>query len=297
MTGARALLDEATERLRAAGVESARHDAEELLAWVLGVARGRVALADLTEPEREAYAAALAERERRVPLQHITGSAGFRHLDLEVGPGVFVPRPETEVMTGVAVDELRRCADSGVRRPLAVDLCTGSGAVALSLAVEVPGARVVGVELEPAAHAFAARNAARLAPDVELRLGDMADAVEDLAGAVHVVTANPPYIPLDAYESVVDEARVHDPPAALWSGDDGLDAVRVVAAVAGRLLVDGGLVVCEHADAQGTLAPAVFAAHGGFTQVRDHTDLLGRPRFVSARRVRGLGTAPGTMSS
>jgi release factor glutamine methyltransferase len=190
----------------------------------------------------------------------------------------------------------RRLADA-VPAPLVVDLCMGSGAVGLAVASEEPRARVVGVELSPEAHAYAVRNAARIAPAADVRLGDMADAVDDLAGSVQIVVANPPYIPLTAYETVDVEAREHDPAAALWSGGDGLDAIRVVCEVAGRLLVDGGLVLCEHADVQGAAAVEVFASDGRWHDVRDHVDLAGRDRFVSARRVGARSGAAGTMSS
>ncbi|MGH3507226.1 MAG: peptide chain release factor N(5)-glutamine methyltransferase, partial [Nocardioidaceae bacterium] len=228
-------------------------------------------------------------RERREPLQHLTGRAYFRHLELEVGPGVFVPRPETELLAGAAIDELRRLVDAGVAHPRAVDLCAGSGAVALAMATEVPQSRVAAVEVSDQALAYATRNAAGVGLD--LRLGDMADAFPDLLGQVHVVTANPPYIPPEAFESVAVEVRDHDPAAALWSGADGLDAIRVVARVAAKLLVDGGLVLCEHADVQGEAALEIFASTGDWTHVRDHRDLAERPRFVTACRV-VRGVAP-----
>jgi release factor glutamine methyltransferase len=199
------------------------------------------------------------------------------------------------MLAGAAVDEARRLAAEG-SSPLVVDLCAGSGAVALAVAAEEPRARVVAVEVSPEAHAYAVRNAARIAPAVDVRLGDMATAVDDLTGAVHIVTANPPYIPLSAYESVAVEARDHDPARALWSGSDGLDDIRVVSDVAARLLVDRGLVVCEHADVQRAAAVAVFSDDGRWRDVRDHRDLAGRDRFVSARRVARSGSA-GTMSS
>jgi release factor glutamine methyltransferase len=297
VTTASAQVAAAARRLEAAGVDSPRHDAEVLLALALGVLRGDLPRADAAAGEALArFERDVEQRAARVPLQHLTGVAGFRYLDLEVGPGVFVPRPETEVMAGVAVDETRRLADAGTT-PLAVDLCSGCGAVALAIATEEPRARVVSVEVSSDAHAYGARNAARIAPSVEVRLGDMATAADDLAGTAHVVTANPPYVPMSAYESVAIEARDHDPGLALWSGPDGLDAIRVVADVAARLLVDGGLVLCEHADVQGEAAVAVFAADGRWIDVRDHHDLAGRDRFVSARRVPRASDAAGTMSS
>lgn len=277
----------AEQDLAEAGVASPRADAEALLAHVLGTTRAamlRTGHLDAAAAGR--YRSLVARRTAREPLQHITGTAGFRHLDLEVGPGVFVPRPETEVMTGVAVAELQALAGSRERLLHAVDLCSGSGAVAIALATEVPGVRVTAVEVEADAAAYAVRNAAAagVSDRVEVRVGDMASAVDDLAGTIDVVTANPPYIPLAAWESVEQEVRDHDPARALWSGEDGLDAIRTVARVAGRLLVDAGLVACEHADVQGASAPQVFAATGSWRDVRDHPDLAGRPRFVTARR-------------
>lgn len=297
----RAALADAADRLTAAGVESGRADAEALLAWVTGTPRGRLhALSCLSDEVVAAFGTALARRERREPLQHITGRAAFRHLELAVGPGVFVPRPETEVMAGVAVDELRRLVTTTAAEPLAVDLCSGSGAVAVAMATEAPGCRVVAVELSTQAGDYAAKNAADYAArspasrPVEVRWGDIADAVDDLAQQAHVVTANPPYIPMAAYESVALEVREFDPPLALWTDDDGLRMVRTVAEVAATVLVDGGLVLCEHADVQGDSVPAVFAASGHWVDVRDCNDLAGRPRFVSARRAPRLssGLAP-----
>jgi release factor glutamine methyltransferase len=292
----RQALCEAAERLSQAGVESPRTDAEVLLAQVLTTPRSRLHTVErLDDREAAAFEAAVARRETREPLQHITGRATFRRVELEVGPGVFVPRPETEVLAGVAIDELQRVVAGGQRHPLAVDLCAGSGAIAMSMAHEVPGCSVTAVELSPEAAAYAQRNAAGL--DVDVRLGDTGSAANDLAGRAHVVTANPPYIPLSAYESVAAEAREYDPPLALWSGDDGLDAIRTVARVAARLLVDGGLVLCEHADVQGESAPALFAALPEWTAVRDMRDLSERPRFVSARRVPRSSGEAGTITS
>lgn len=281
---ARALVVDAMGVLSEAGLESPAYDAESLLAWVLGTNRSRLALVEGVAAEDEAsYRAVIGRRAAREPLQHILGSAAFRYVELEVGPGVFVPRPETEVMTGVAIDELRSLVDGGVAAPNAIDLCTGSGAIALAMVTEVPQARVSAVELSREAFAYAERNLA--GHDVDLRLGDISNSVNDLVGVMHVVTVNPPYIPLDAYESVALEARDYDPALALWSGDDGLDLIKVVEDVAARLLVPSGLVACEHADVQGESAPAVFASTGRWTQVRDNLDLAGRPRFVTARRV------------
>ena len=278
--GRRDLLARATQELREAGVASPEHDASELLAHVLGTTRGQLVLVDEVPEERAGqYAALVARRVRREPLQHLTGVAWFRHVELRVGPGVFVPRPETELLAGWAIDQA-----AGIDSPVLVDLCTGSGAVAKALADEVPAAAVHAVELDEAAHSWAARNLK--GTGVDLRQGDMATAFDDLAGTVDVVTCNPPYIPLDAWESVAPEARDHDPHLALFSGDDGLDALRVLEARAALLLRPGGVVGAEHADQQGESAPAVFAATARWTEIRDHRDLAGRPRFVTARLAR-----------
>lgn len=276
MTALRTALVAAARRLDEAGVASPRFDAEELAAHALGVERRDLWRHDEVGDRLATFEAYVRRRAAREPLQHITGRAYFRHLTLAVGPGVFVPRPETEVVAQAAIDAARGAVD-----PVVVDLCTGSGAIALAVADEVPHARVHAVEADPAAHAWAVRNCA--GTRVDLRLGDMAAAFGDLDGSVDVVVSNPPYIPLDA---VIRDAEVatHDPAPALWGGEDGLDAVRVVEAVAARLLRPGGVVVVEHADLQGTSAPAVFTAAGYWADVRDHHDLAGRDRFLTASR-------------
>ncbi|WP_127480655.1 peptide chain release factor N(5)-glutamine methyltransferase [Nocardioides pantholopis] len=267
-------------RLAEAGVASPEHDAAELLAHVLGTTRGRLVLLDTVPPDAaETYEGLVARRAEREPLQHLTGVAWFRHVELAVGPGVFVPRPETELLAGWAVEQLADLAD-----PVVVDLCTGSGAVAKAIADEVPHARVHAVELDPAAFRWAERNLAETG--VDLREGDMATAFPELDGTVDLVTCNPPYIPLDAWESVAAEARDHDPELALFSGADGLDAMRVLEVRAAALLRPGGQVGAEHADVQGRSAPGVFAAAGRWQEVRDHDDLAGRARFVTARLAR-----------
>lgn len=280
----RALLSRAEGRLRDAGVPSPAYDARELLAHVLGTTRsGLVLVTEVDEGSAGVFEQLVARRLTREPLQHLTGTAAFRYVELAVGPGVFVPRPETEALAGWGVDRAREVLATG-RAPVVVDLCTGSGAIALSLATEVPEAAVHAVELDEQAHAWAAGNLA--GSGVDLRQGDMADAFGDLDGTVDVVVCNPPYIPLEAYESVEAEARDHDPALALWSGEDGLEAMRVLERVAARLLRPGGVVGAEHAEVQGRSAPAVFATSGRWSDVRDNPDLAGRPRFVTARLAR-----------
>ncbi len=263
----------ASEQLAAAGVPSPRYDAEVLAAHVHGVERGQLwRVRDLDER----FWSYVERRRRREPLQHLLGRAWFRRVELLVGPGVFVPRPETEEVAGAAIQEACRLPS-----PVVVDLCTGSGALALAVVDECPSARVHAVELSADAFAWAERNLA--GSGVDLRQGDMAGAFRDLDGRVDIVVSNPPYIPLG---SVVRDPEVaaHDPAIALWSGEDGLDAIRVVERVAARLLRPGGLVVVEHADAQGESVPAVFASEAGWDDVSDHLDLTGRPRYTTARR-------------
>src|SRR5918998_4840783 len=280
----RALLTDAARRLADAGVESPRVDAELLLAHVLGVSRaGLLTLGEVPDDAAARFDALAGQRADRVPLQHLTGRAPFRHLELAVGPGVFVPRPETEQLVEWALARL-----AGLAEPVVVDLGSGSGAIALSIAHEHPGARVVAVERDPGAiewtrHNAAARAAAGDFP-VEVLAGDMTDPglLRELDGAVDVVVSNPPYVPDDARlpREVVD----HDPPLALWGGPDGLDVVRGLLDTAVRLLRPGGALGIEHADQQGSALPALVRGTGEFTDVADHPDLAGRPRFTTARR-------------
>ena len=281
------LLDEvaiATARLAEVGVDSPRADAEIIAAHVHGVRRSELhRVPDSGFNPR--FWDEIARRAAREPLQHITGLAYFRYLELEVGPGVFVPRPETEVMTGWAIEALR---DMDVAEPLVADLGTGSGAIALAIAQEVPRARVHALEADPLARRWAARNIARTAeaaPHTAGRLtlheADFADPAGLPAGSFDLIISNPPYIPLGA--SVPPEVGEYDPSTALWSGPDGLDAIRVVEAVARRLLRPGGVVAVEHGAPQGAAVYWVLAEERGWRDTRNHKDLAGRDRFVTAR--------------
>jgi release factor glutamine methyltransferase len=278
--GRRPLRAAAVERLRSAAVASPERDADELLAHVLQVGLGQLPLvADLSVDQAAQFDALVVRRATREPLQHLIGTAAFRHVEVQVGPGVFVPRPETELLAGWAVEQ------AGFREdPVVVDLGTGSGAIARAIADEVPGARIHAVELDESAYAWASRNLA--GTGVDLRQGDLADAFEDLIGTVDVVVCNPPYIPLDAWESVAPEVRDHDPHLALFSGSDGLDAMRVLEQRAARLLRIGGVVGAEHAEVQAEAAPGVFSSAGRWESVRDHLDLAGRARYLTARLAR-----------
>ena len=249
---------------------------------VLGLGRpSDLLLVDEIDASR--YGDLVTRRAARVPLQHLTGSVGFRYLELEVGPGVFVPRPETESVVQWAVDSV-----SGLEKPLMVDLCTGSGTIAFALANEVPGATVHAVERDPAALEWAARNAQNRVragdPAVQLHLASVEDAVPELDGTVDLVASNPPYVAITERHLSEPEVIDHDPEIALFAGEDGLDVIRLVERAAHRLVRPGGLVVVEHSDRQGQSAPAVFAQAGGWHEIADHDDLTGRPRFVTARR-------------
>ncbi|MFI9050193.1 peptide chain release factor N(5)-glutamine methyltransferase [Streptomyces sp. NPDC053427] len=269
---------QATQRLADAGVPSPRFDAEELAAHVHGVKRSQ--LHTVPDADFDArYWEAIARREAREPLQHITGRAFFRYLELTVGPGVFVPRPETESVVGWAIDAVRAM---DVVEPLIVDLCTGSGAIALALAQEVPRSRVHAVELSEEALDYARKNVE--GSRVVLHHGDALTALPELDGQVDLVVSNPPYIPLTEWEYVAPEARDHDPELALFSGQDGLDTIRGIERTAHRLLRPGGVVVIEHADTQGGQVPWIFTEEKGWADAADHPDLNNRPRFATARR-------------
>jgi len=326
----------AAGRLADAGVASPRADAELLAAHVLGVARGRLPLVREITPEDAARLRLLVGRRvGRVPLQHLTGEAYFRHLTLAVGPGVFVPRPETETVVGWVIDALRlagrprgagspgqahtqeassQLAPGGsgpadaTARPLCVDLCAGSGAIALALADEVRGAEVHAVEADPAALRWLRRNVAATGLPVEVHAADVIGtgppvaagvaapegwagepvlaALARIIGRVAAVVSNPPYLPEADRAVVAPEVGDHDPPWALWGGDgDGLAGPRAVAVAAAALLRPGGLFAMEHADGQGAGARALLAEAGGWCEITTHRDFAGRDRFVTARRL------------
>jgi len=278
-------LRDAAAALADAGVPDPGVDAELLLAHGLDVPRGRmralVAMgADLDDDARDRFERLVARRARREPLQHITGLAPFRSLELRVGPGVFVPRPETERVAQLAIDELRALA---VPEPVAVDLGTGSGAIALAVASEVPHARVHAVEVSLEALAWAEENLRRLGLDnASVVGGDIATALPELDGAVDVVVSNPPYIPRGMVPRD-PEVRLFDPARALYGGADGLDVVRAVSATARRLTRPGALVVIEHGEAQGAAIRSLLE-DDGWRAPRTHPDLTGRDRATVARR-------------
>lgn len=278
---------EAAAELERAGVPSARVDAELLAAHVLGVERTRLGLVPLVDPSViEEYRELVARRVQRIPLQHITGSTAMGNVLLEVGPGVFVPRPETELLLAWALAHLEA---SGLRAPVVLDLCTGTGALALAIAHARPDAVVHAVELQPQALAWARRNADRRrdAGDTPINLvqGDVTDRalLTELEGGVDLVVSNPPYIPEGA---VLDpEVADHDPHTALFGGADGLSVIKPMINNIARWLRIGGAVGIEHDDTNGDQVAELFRARRVFDRVAEHPDLAGRPRFVVAHRV------------
>lgn len=278
-----AVVRAAAHRLAEAGVPDPLVDAEMLAGHVLGRGRGEVQAAIVRGDRLDAADAAVldelvARRSVREPLQHITGTAPFRHLELAVGPGVFVPRPETETVAQFAIDALSNAPEPA---PIGVDLGTGSGAIALAMATEVPHARIFAAELSPEAHSWASRNTAGV-ENLTLALVDLADAFPELDGTASVVISNPPYVP-DAAIPRDPEVRLFDPAMALYGGDDGLDVVRVLSSRALRLLRPGGLLVIEHGELQGASIRELLAADG-WRAAATHRDLTLRDRATTALR-------------
>ena len=273
----------ATEKLALASVPSPQADATWLLCHILDTDRSDLLTRitfdqELTHEQLEAFSTALARREKREPLQHITGVAAFRSLELSVGPGVFVPRPETEQVAQYAIDYLRQLPVPAV----AIDLGTGSGAIAIAMAKEVPQTKVFAVELSESAHAFAAKNIEANGVNVELRLGAMQEVVSDLVGMLNVVISNPPYIPNSAIP-IDPEVRDYDPDLALYGGEDGLDVIRDISGIAAALLRPGGLLVLEHADGQSDAIRELLLTDG-WLNVSAFQDATMRYRTITAIR-------------
>ncbi|MGI9161496.1 MAG: peptide chain release factor N(5)-glutamine methyltransferase [Mycobacterium sp.] len=272
----RRAIEAATTALGQAGIDSARNDAELLAAHVLGVERGRLSFADVPEEFFGRYRDAVSTRARRIPLQHITGTAPFGSVRLEVGPGVFIPRPETEALLEWALAQ--DLPDDAV----IVDVCTGSGALGIALAASRPGARVTGVDIDPTALDYARRNAA--VTTMSVVQGDVAEdgLLPDLAGTVDLVVSNPPYVPVGVI--LEPEVAEHDPAHAVFGGADGMAVIVPLVARAASWLKSGGLLAVEHDDTTSEATVDAIGATGLFDQVVPHTDLAGRPRFVTGRR-------------
>lgn len=277
MTRLRQAIDDATRQLTDAHISSPRIDAEELAAHAAGTSRGHLLLLDAVDDDfYSRYANLVAARAKRIPLQHLTGTAAFGPVNLDVGPGVFIPRPETEALLEWAQ------AQPLPAEPVIVDLCTGSGALAVALARHEPSARVIGVDISAEALEYARRNTAGTA--VELRCGDVCDPhlLDDLDGCVDLVVANPPYLPTGT--ELEPEVAEHDPSRALFGGPDGTMFVPAIAALAGRWLKGGGHVGIEHDDAASAAVIALLQRTTMFDGITAHDDLAGRSRFVTARR-------------
>ncbi len=280
-------VDGAAARFAAVGIEQASVDAELIAAHVLQVSRGELGAKMVTGEsfdanQSELFAALVEKRSARVPLQHLTGVAYFRNLELQVGQGVFVPRPETELLVDLAIDALSKSALAETANPIVVDLGTGSGAIALAIAQELPQSKVFAVELNPDSISFTRKNFERYGQNAKLVQGDMADAFAELNGQVHLLVSNPPYIPNDMVPRD-PEVHLHDPKLALYGGADGMDLVHTVLAVANRLLVSGGKLLIEHADIQGEITRRL-ASEAGFIDVKTLQDLTGRDRALSATK-------------
>ncbi|MFM6962738.1 MAG: peptide chain release factor N(5)-glutamine methyltransferase [Micrococcales bacterium] len=279
----RELLSLWAQRFATAGIDSAEADAELLFAFVAGMSRGEVQAAALSGAEvsleqQANFEELAARREAREPLQHLTGVAHFRHITLAVGKGVFVPRPETELLAGLGIEFLKTLVTAN---PLAFDLCSGSGAIALSLAHEVPSATVVAIEKSEDAFAWAKRNFENY-KNATIILGDIADGSPQHNGKADVVLTNPPYIPTEMVP-IYPEVALHDPSLALFGGDDGLDVVRIAERTAHELLREGGFFAIEHADIQAKAITDLLLARG-WQNVVSHQDFNGRDRVVSATR-------------
>jgi release factor glutamine methyltransferase len=276
-TRLRSAIDSATTLLADAGIDSARYEAEELAAHLTGTERGRLPLIDSPDDTFfDRYHAAIAARSRRVPLQHITGTAAFGPLRLIVGPGVFIPRPETEAILEWAT------AQRLPEAPIIVDLCTGSGALAIALAQHWPDGRVLGIDDSDAALEYARKNSA--GTKVELLHADVTKPglLSDLDGRVDLVVANPPYVPDGA--PVEPEVSHYDPSHAVFGGADGMTVINAIVRLASRWLRPGGFFAVEHDDTTSSVTCELISGTELFDDVVAQTDLTGRPRFVTARR-------------
>jgi len=246
-----------------------------LLAWAAGLEPWQLATETVDAATVARFNKLVDARAAGEPVQYLTGVAYFRTVSVAVGPGVFIPRPETETVAGWALERLQPGR-------IVVELCAGSGAISLAIAAEAPGCRQYAVELDDDAFTWLMKNCS--GSDIQLVHADMADALHELDGTVDLVIANPPYIPGVDRTLVAADVLAHEPSRALFAGPDGLDAIKVVADTAARLLRPGGSLVCEHDESHGAAVPALIDATGQFDEVQDYPDLTGRPRFVTARR-------------
>lgn len=276
------------QTLTDAGVESPEADIKFMMCAVLDVEPAQIEVQfalnkSITSQQNKQFDAMLVRRAGREPLQHILGRAWFRHLTLEVGSGVFVPRPETELLAGMAIDFLRSLVDP---QPIAVDLGTGSGAIALAMATEVPHARVVAIEKSDEAFPWTKRNFESIAAENaqlvhgDLTGADLLTAFPELHGQVAVIVSNPPYIPTNAIPRDI-EVQLHDPEIALYGGEDGLDIIREIAQIGRVLGRPGAQLMLEHGELQGQSIRSILS-DAGWRAVATHRDLVGRDRYTTA---------------
>ncbi len=277
----RVAIAESERALAAAGVESPRVDAELLAAHVLDKPRSQLLMTPLVDDaEVDRLRELTARRATREPLQHILGTAVLGPVTVDVGPGVFVPRMETELLLEWGLGALR-----DVRDPLVVDLCTGSAALALAFGVSRPDATVHAVEADPAALRWASHNIAAHDGRVTLHAADVRwpDLLIELEGRVDLLVCNPPYVPDGT--PVPPEVADWDPADAVFGGPDGLEIIRAVVRAGAGLLRHGGALAVEHDDTHGESVPELLRRRRTLAEVTEHHDLAGRPRFVTARRV------------
>ncbi|MGV0626907.1 peptide chain release factor N(5)-glutamine methyltransferase [Mycolicibacter minnesotensis] len=277
MSRLRDAIDSAAAHFADAGIDSARFDAEELAAHAAGTDRGRLGL--LEQPDDEffrRYRELIAARGARIPLQHLIGTAAFGPVTVQVGPGVFIPRPETEALLEWAMGQRLPQA------PVIVDACTGSGALALALSAVFPGARTLAIDDSQAALEYTRRNCAGTSVEVIRADVTTAGLLSELDGQVDLLVSNPPYIPDGA--DLDPEVAQHDPEHALFGGPDGMSVIAPLAALAARLLRPGGLFAVEHDDTTPQATVQTVSSGGFFDDVVSRPDLTGRLRFVTAVR-------------
>lgn len=270
----------AEQTLAGAGIATPGVDARLIAAHLVGVAPLELSFAQAPDGFEEDYDRLITRRAAREPLQHILGTAPFGSLELAVGPGVFIPRPETELLADWAVQSLIDAPSA----PTVVDLGSGTGAIAITIARERPDADVYAVERSAAAREFLERNVADHAPSISIVPGDMTDPalLQQLRGTVDLVVSNPPYVP----ETTELQQEVYaDPREAVFSGVDGMEAIRGLVPVAARLLRPAGVIGIEHDDATAVAVVETLREGGQFTDIEMHTDLAGRARFVTAGKV------------
>ncbi|MFE7675710.1 N5-glutamine methyltransferase family protein [Streptomyces albidoflavus] len=278
------LIETAERTLSTAAVPNPRGDATALAAHVLGVDIARLDPDTEVEAEQaELYRELVVSRADRVPLGYLTGRMLLGGIEVAVTPGVFVPRVHSELVLAHGAETLR-----AVRAPLVVDLCTGSGAIALAMAHARPDARVHAVDLDPFALECARFNAACRAEagdtPIKLHVGDVTDPelLAELDGKVDLIMANPPFVP-DGVQLLPEYGKFH-PKRAIFSGMDGLDVIRGMVPVAGRLLRVGGTLIIEHGRFHQATVPELLQSSGKFSEIADYCDQVRQPLYAAALR-------------